>query len=92
MSEVLNKLKEIEQMMRRMTPTREFLTIQETAVYLDYSVAYLYKLTHLGTLPFYRPNGKKIFFKRTELDEWIGRHKCRSISEIQQQCSHEKKN
>ncbi len=88
---VYNKLDRIEKIITSFLYKKKFLTIEETALYLDYSVAYIYKLTHLGTLPFYRPNGKKIFFRRTELDEWIGRHKCRSIGEIQQQSSHEKK-
>lgn len=30
----------------------------------------LYKLTSKGDIPYFKPNGKKLYFKRTELDEW----------------------
>lgn len=50
---------------------KEHLTSKEAAEYLHISMSTLYKHTSAGILPFYRPNGKLIIFKRTELDDWI---------------------
>jgi excisionase family DNA binding protein len=83
MNTIDQRLERIEKLIASFAPAKDFLTIEEAALYLDYSVAYIYKLTHLGTLPFYRPNGKKIFFKRTELNEWIARHRSKPINQIQ---------
>ena len=31
----------------------------------------IYKLTGSGAIPFSKPNGKKIFFEKEKLDNWI---------------------
>lgn len=31
----------------------------------------LYKLTSTHRIPYYKPMGKRIFFKASELDEWV---------------------
>jgi excisionase family DNA binding protein len=82
LEEIRNKLDHIEKLVKAMATVKEFLTVEETALYLDYSKAYVYKLCHLGILPFYRPNGKKNYFKRTELDTWIAKHRSPSLDEI----------
>ena len=52
---------------------KEFLTTKETAAYLGMALSYLYKLTSKKSIPFYTPTGKKIYFKKSELDEWMNR-------------------
>jgi len=46
-------------------------TFAEAAKYLDISKSYLYKLTSLGKIPHFKPYGKKIYFRKEDLDEWI---------------------
>ena len=50
---------------------KDFLTLNDAAVYIGISKSYLYKLTSTRKIPFYRPETKLIFFKRSELDAWI---------------------
>jgi len=45
--------------------------IDEAAKYLGVSRGHLYKLTCQSKIPFYKPNGKRIYFKKSELDNWI---------------------
>lgn len=52
---------------------KEFLTTKEAAAYLGMALSYLYKLTAKKSIPFYTPTGKKIYFKKSELDEWMNR-------------------
>lgn len=51
--------------------TKEVLTSEEAARYMGVKLSYLYKLTHRGEIPHYKPNGKMCYFKRTELEEWL---------------------
>ncbi len=66
------------------TATKETLDFEETASYINLSHSYLYKLTSQGLIPFYRPNGKKIYFKRSELDEWVLKNKVYSADELEE--------
>ncbi|WP_051385062.1 helix-turn-helix transcriptional regulator [Flavobacterium enshiense] len=50
---------------------REFLTLEMAAVYLSMSKSKLYKLTSSRTIPFYNPGGRRIYFRKPELDSWI---------------------
>ena len=47
------------------------LTLDECALYTGMAKSYIYKLTHEGVIPYSKPNGKKIFFDRLELDQWL---------------------
>jgi len=58
------------------------LCFQEAATYLNVSKSYLYKLTCFNKIPHYKPNGKKIYFAKSDLDKWILRNRVLSIDEI----------
>lgn len=51
--------------------SKEVLVLKEAAVYLDMTDSYLYKLTSGRSIPHYCPAGKRIYFKRSELDQWM---------------------
>ena len=65
--------------------SKETLDFNETAQYINQSRSYLYKLTSQGLIPHYKPNGKKIYFKRSELDGWLLKNKVYSGDEIAEQ-------
>lgn len=54
---------------------KEYLTLKETAEFMDLSESYIYRLTHLKQIPFSKPWGKKIYFKVSDLNEFLGRNK-----------------
>lgn len=54
-----------------MSIEKKFLTVEEAALYLGISTSAVYKLTYGKKLPFYKPNGKKLYFKKKELEDWI---------------------
>lgn len=64
--------------------TEKPLCLDEAAAYLNIKKSYLYKLTHLKILPFFKPNGKKIYFSKSELDKWIMRNPVKSQEQIEQ--------
>jgi excisionase family DNA binding protein len=83
---ILEKLESIERMLIEQNMLKkEVLNFNETAEYLEVSHSHLYKLTSTGTIPAYKPNGKKLYFNRKELDLWLLSNKQVSTDEIGQQ-------
>ena len=54
-----------------LTEYKEILSVPEACSYMDISKSYLYKLTHGREITYYCPHGKKIYFKREDLDSWM---------------------
>lgn len=48
-----------------------FLTSKEAAEYLGLKMGGLYDLTKNKKIPFHKPNGKRLLFRRDELDAWV---------------------
>lgn len=65
----------------------EVVLFDEASKILGMTKSYLYKLTHAHKVPFYKPNGKMIYFKRSELESWIFRNKVSSKSELDAKAS-----
>jgi len=54
------------------------LTFAQTCAYLKYSRSYLYKLCERNLIPHYNPNGRTLFFRKSEIDNWlIQKSKCK---------------
>lgn len=83
---IFEKLESIERMLiEQNLLKKEVLNFTETAVYLEVSHSHLYKLTSSGTIPAYKPNGKKLYFNRKELDTWLLSNKQMSTAEVEEQ-------
>lgn len=61
---------------------KEVLTSQEAAQYLELSTSHLYKLTSGKQIPCYCPQGKRLYFKRSELDQWLLRNRQATMDEL----------
>lgn len=82
---ILEKLKSIEKMLSEHNMLKkEVLNFNEAALYLQLSHSHLYKLTAGGAIPHYKPNGKKVYFRRVELESWLLRNRSDSKREIEQ--------
>lgn len=85
---IIEKLNSIEKLIvEQQTMQKQVLNFNETCKYLELSQSHLYKLTSTGAIPHYKPNGKKIYFNRPELDHWLLRNKIESQDEIEQQAA-----
>jgi excisionase family DNA binding protein len=62
--------------------TKEVLTIDECAILTGYSKNHLYKLTSQRAIPFYKPLGGSIRFKKSEVEDWLLQNRQATISEI----------
>lgn len=88
MDEILERLKIIEaHVLDRNIIVKNVLSFNEACKFLELSQSHLYKLTSTGTIPHYKPNGKKIYFNRAELEQWLLSNRVDSQEEIEQQAA-----
>ncbi len=62
---------------------KEVLNFQEACDYVGRSKQNMYKLTSTNKIPHYKPEGKMLYFKRSELDAFMLRNPIRTINEIE---------
>lgn len=85
---ILERLSQIEQKIDEQNLLKkEVLTFQDACKYLDISASHLYKLTSQKQVPHFCPQGKKLYFNRAELDEWLQRNRQSSSDEIEEQAA-----
>lgn len=61
---------------------KEVLTLAEVCTYTGYSKNWLYKLTSKRALPYFKPEGKAIFFKREDVEAFLLRNRVTPKSEL----------
>ena len=81
---ILDKLTEIaDKLSEQNILQKAVLNLNEASKYLDISPSHLYKLTSTRQIPHFCPQGKKLYFKREELDQWLQRNRQASTDEIE---------
>ena len=80
-------LTELEQLPLKITPPKPVMDIEEFCSYSGTSRRYAYRLTSENRVPHYKPNGKKIFFKREEVDQWLTQGRVSTADEIDEQAT-----
>ena len=88
MDEIIKKLSSIEQrIIEQNLLQKEIINFAEACLYLDLSSSHLYKLTSANAVPCYCPQGKKLYFRRAELDLWLTSRRNATANEIEQQAA-----
>ena len=59
------------------------LTVPEAAIYLGISKSYLYQIIFYKKIPYFKPAGGKIYFKKSDLDSYLFRNRIASDREIE---------
>jgi len=83
-NQILENLSKSESLYRSQ-PTKEILNFVEACTFLSYSKSYLYKLTHSRRILHYKPNNKMLYFKRSDLEDWLLRNRVKTADEIEQE-------
>ena len=65
-----------------MVHSKNILTVDEVISYTGFSQKQIYKLTSSRQIPHYKPSGRKLFFKKDELDEWITQGRVKTTGEL----------
>jgi len=64
---------------------KNILTVEGLMDYTGFSRKQIYKLTSTRRIPHYKPSGRKILFKKDEINNWISLGKVHTISELNSQ-------
>lgn len=78
-AELQGRVKSLEQLLHQ---GKDVLTLEEAAKFMGIARSSLYKMTHEQTIPFYKPNGKMIFFEKSDLLAWVRKNRVSSEAEI----------
>jgi excisionase family DNA binding protein len=80
---ILEKLTEIANRLDEQNLLKKsVINFNDACKYLDASPSHLYKLTSSRQIPHFCPQGKKLYFKREELDNWLQRNRQSTNEEI----------
>ena len=78
--------RQIEELQKRMDAVedildnaKEVLTVEEASRFMDIARSSLYKMTSDRSIPFYRPNGKMIYFEKSDILAWIRQNRVVAI-------------
>lgn len=81
---IQNELKEIKELLKKqIVQQKEFLTVLEAADFLGLSKHQIHKITSRKEISFYKPGGKIIYFKKSDLEEWVFKNKVLSNDELE---------
>ena len=81
LTEIANKLSEQNLLQKTV------INFNEACIYLDVSTSHLYKLTSTKHIPHFCPQGKKLYFRREELDTWLQRNRQSTAEESEANAS-----
>lgn len=81
-NEQLSQLKKIEKKVGLM---KAILDAEEACEYIGTSKAMLYRITSRKEIPYFKPRGKNIYFRKQDLDDWLLRNRTATVGEIMQQ-------
>ena len=79
---ILQRLDEIKAL--TLLQAKKVLTVADVAALYGYSKSYVYKMACEGKIPYYKPDGKGIFFNRDELDRYFLTNRFNAIGESAQ--------
>lgn len=62
---------------------KNVLTVDDVVILTSLSASTIYKLTCTQQIPFYKPNGKSIFFDKKEIEDWLRRGRVATVEETE---------
>ena len=85
---ILERLDRIEKAITSLNTTNPIqvnntpMDVKDLSEYLKLSVSAIYKLTSTSEIPHYK-NGKRLYFKKEEIDEWIFSKRIKTRDDIE---------
>ena len=66
---------------------KNVLTLDDVAALTGLSKSNLYKMTCRKEIPYYKPNGKLVYFDRAEVEAWMKQNRVNTAQEASQQAA-----
>ena len=83
--QVADLTEEVKSLKNLINTNKEILTLSEAAAFLGLTKSALYKMTHLQTIPYFKPSNKLVYFERTELLNWVRQNPISSKAQIREE-------
>ena len=83
--EIKEQLDRIEQY--SMIAAKNMLNIKEAAIILNMTVDGVRYNVRNNTLPYYKPNAHRLYFKKSELEDWMMQNRSKSMTEIKSEAA-----
>lgn len=62
---------------------KNVLCLNDVVLLTGLSKSHIYKMNHSRKIPFYKPNGKQIYFDRSEIENWMKQNRVATTDEIE---------
>ena len=82
LAEIRNQLNRIERY--SLLSAKNVFCLEDVVLLTGLSKSHLYKLTCSHQIPHYKPNGKQVYFDRTEIEVWMKQNRIATKVEIDQ--------
>ena len=66
---------------------KNVLTVDDVVILTSLSASTIYKMTCTQQIPFYKPNGKSIFFDKKEIEDWLRRNRVATVEETEERAA-----
>lgn len=66
---------------------KNVLTLDDVALLTGLSKSWLYKATCHNEIPYYKPNGKMLYFDRKEIEDWMRQGRVKTDAELEQEAA-----
>jgi len=77
---IIKRLDRIEELLEGYE--KEIFNVEELCKYSGFTKSQIYSLVHKNIIPYFKPNGKCLFFKKSEINSWLLQNKSQTISQI----------
>lgn len=82
-TDILRRLESIEE--NSLLGVKEILTLREAAKLAGVTCGRMYYFTHKKVIPFYKPAGGRVYFKRKEIEGWLTHIRYNSVDEAEKE-------
>jgi len=82
LEEINNRLQRIETLL---ISQKTVLNLSDVSEITGLSKSHLYKLTSMGLIPHFKPNGKQNYFSRVEIEQWLLRNPIKTKEAIEKE-------
>ncbi len=78
----MNRYEEKSEWLQRIAQ-KQILSFNEALIFLDVSKSFLYKLVSKRGINFTKPNGGKLYFKKSDLENWMLQSESKSVGVLE---------
>ena len=87
MNNLLSLDQRLERIEQLLLGQQDVMSLEQACAYCSFSKSYMYKLTSGQKIKHFKPQNKAIFFRKSDLDEFLLKNRIKTIDEIEEEAS-----